>query len=145
MYEDSPSWYRYTKMGFIWIPAYAGKGGAMGVYLKLLGAALLAIGALSFSGVLDGGNIATPSISTETSGHEIVNINGSQAEAIKKVDEKLAEGDRIIAERRSANATRNAATAAWVDAPTSQGRTSTYTGADNAHIVGEVNRSMNNR
>lgn len=117
----------------------------MGVYLKLLGAALLAIGALSFSGVLDGGNIATPSISPETSGHEIVNINSSQAEAIKKVDEKLAEGDRIIAERRSANATRNAATAAWVDAPTSQGRTSTYTGADNAHIVGEVNRSMNNR
>ena len=112
----------------------------MGIYVKLLGAALLAFGALSFSGVIDGGGVATPSV--DPMAKEVVNINSSQAEAIRKVDEKLAEGDRIIAERRAANATRNAATAAWVDAPTSPGRSSTYTGGDNSHIVGEVNRSM---
>lgn len=141
MYEGSPSRYRYTKMDFISIPAYAGKGGdTMGIYVKLLGAALLAFGALSFSGVIDGGGVATPSV--DPMAKEVVNINSSQAEAIRKVDEKLAEGDRIIAERRAANATRNAATAAWVDAPTSPGRSSTYTGGDNSHIVGEVNRSM---
>lgn len=116
----------------------------MGIYVKLVGAVLLALGALSFSGVLENGEVATPKVGNMNQ-QEIVNINGSQAEAIRRVDEKLAEGDRIIAERRSANASRNAATAAWVDAPTSQGRSSTYTGGDNAHIVGEVNRSMNNR
>ena len=141
MYEGSPSRYRYIKMDFISIPAYAGKGGdTMGIYVKLLGAALLACGALSFSGGIDGGGVATPSV--DPMAKEVVNINGSQAEAIRKVDEKLAEGDRIIAERRAANATRNVATAAWVDAPTSPGRSSTYTGGDNSHIVGEVNRSM---
>lgn len=136
MYEGSPSRYRYTKMDFISIPAYAGKGGdTMGIYVKLLGAALLAFGALSFPG-----GVTTPSV--DPMAKEVVNINGSQAEAIRKVNQKLAEGDRIIAERRAANATRNAATAAWVDAPTSPGRSSTYTGGDNSHIVGEVNRSM---
>ena len=141
MYEGSPSRYRYTKMDFISIPAYAGKGGdTMGIYVKLLGAALLAFGALSFPRGIDGGGVATPSV--DPMAKDVVNINGSQAEAIRKVDEKLAEGDRIIAERRAANATRNAATAAWVDAPTSPGRSSTYTGGDNSHIVGEVNRSM---
>lgn len=117
----------------------------MGVYIKLLGAALLAFGALSFSGVLEGGNVATPTVDTPAAMQEVVNINSSQAEAIRRVDEKLAEGDRIIAERRAANAARNASTAAWVDAPISNGRTSTYTGGDNSHIVGEVNGSMNNR
>lgn len=142
MYEGSPSRYRYTKMDFISIPAYAGKGeDTMGIYVKLLGAALLALGALNFSGVLSGTEVSTPTI--DSSMPDVVNINGSQAEAIKKVDAKLAEGDRIISERRAANANRNAATAAWVDAPTSQGRSSTYTGGDNSHIVGEVNRSMN--
>lgn len=136
MYEGSPSRYRYTKMDFISIPAYAGKGGdTMGIYVKLLGAALLAFGALSFPW-----GVTTPSV--DPMAKEVVNINGSQAEAIRKVNQKLAEGDRIIAERRAANATRNAATAAWVDAPTSPGRSSTYTGGDNSHIVGEVNRSM---
>lgn len=143
MYEDTPSLY---EMGVVFGSRLrAGKGGIhMGIYVKLIGAAVLALGALNFSGVLRGSEVSTPTVDT-SSMQEVVNINERQAEAIRRVDEKLAEGDRIIAERRSANAARNAATAAWVDAPTSQGRTSTYTGADNAHIVGEVNRSMNNR
>lgn len=114
----------------------------MGIYVKLIGAALLALAALNFSGVLSGSEISTPTVDTPSM-QEVVNINGNQAEAVRRVDEKLAEGDRIIEERRAANAARNAATAAWVNAPTAQGRSSTYTDGDNSYIVGEVNRSMN--
>ena len=106
------------------------------VVWRLALAAVLGIAALNFGGILDGGDTVAPDVEKALpSKEEIININGSQQEAIRRVDEKLAEGDRILSERRSANATRNAETDARLSAPSRTHPSSTYTGRDNAHIV----------
>ena len=106
------------------------------VIWRLAVAALLGVAALNMSGVLDGSEMSTPDVENSLpKKEEVININGSQQEAIRKVDEKLAEGDRVLSERRSANASRNAETDAWLNAPSRTHPTSTYTGRDNAHIV----------
>lgn len=103
-----------------------------GVVWRLVVAALLGVAALNMGGVLDGTTDVEKSLPNK---EEIVNINGSQQEAIRKVDEKLAEGDRVLSERRSANGARNAQNDAWLNAPSPARHTPTYTGGDNAHIV----------
>lgn len=105
------------------------------VIWRLILAVVLGVAALNMGGVLDGSEMATPDANSIPKKEEIVNINGSQQEAIRKVDEKLAEGDKVLSERRAANASRNAATDAWLSAPSRAHSSGTYTGGDNAHIV----------
>ena len=105
------------------------------VIWRLVVAALLGVAALNLGGVFNGGEPSTPNVDSLPGKSEVININGSQQEAIRRVDEKLAEGDRVLSERRSANASRNAETDAWLNAPSRTHPTSTYTGRDNAHIV----------
>lgn len=106
------------------------------VVWRLVVAAALGVAALNLGGVFDGGNTVSPDVANSLpKKEEIVNINGSQQEAIKRVDEKLAEGDRVLNERRSANAVRNAQNDAWLNAPSPARPTPTYTGRDNANIV----------
>lgn len=106
------------------------------VVWRLILAVVLGVAALNLGGVLDGTKTETPDVEKSLPNKEdIININGSQQEAIRKVDAKLAEGDRILSERRASNASRNAETDAWLNAPSRTHPSSTYTGRDNANIV----------